>query len=171
MKRNCLLLIISAVLLTASESYAKGWPVKVEQIPGTIAMHKGMGLDMQTEFGVSLVGGGSSLPDRFFLRQRAGFLYFYEPWFFSVGATIEGLGMPGLAGGVETEVSNLSFGGWMQGGISVGKDHTFLHAGIGWSVFGAEWQHQVFGTEGRAHALLIKVRLPLGIILAGLKMR
>lgn len=170
MKKVCFLPVIIAVLFTAQVTEAKSrYPGKVEQIPGTIAMHRGIGLDIQLEAGVGLVDV-HSLNERFFLRHRVGFLCFYEPWFFSIGATVEGLGLPGLAGGVEAEVSNLQFGGWLQGGISVGKEHNFMHIGIGWSVFGVEWQNQVFGTE-HANAFLLKLKAPLGILFMGLKMK
>jgi hypothetical protein len=170
MKRALFLFIICAAIFMQKNSYARGWyPGKVETIPGTLMKHKGIGLDLQTEFGVGLVDV-QTLSERFFLRQRIGILCFYEPWFFSFGATVEGLGLPQFAGGVETEVTNLYFGGWLQFGASVGKERNYLHAGLGWSVFGVEWQNQILGTE-HANALLVKIRAPLGIILMGTQMK
>ncbi len=173
MKRIISIAVVSSVLLMASNSYAKNWwyPGKVEIIPGSFAMHRGVGLDFQAEIGVGLINV-DSLEERFFLRQRVGLLYFYEPWFYALGVTVEELGMPSFAVGIEAEVSNLAMGGWVEGGVSIGRgQHIFMHAGIGWSTFGVEWQHQVFGTEADAHALLLKLRIPLGILFMGLQMK
>lgn len=170
MKRALFTFVVYVILFTAKDGQAKGWyPGKVEVIPGTLMKYKGVGLDLQTEFGVGLVDV-QSLSERFFLRQRIGVLCFYEPWFFSLGATVEGLGLPNFAAGMEIEATNLYFGGWLQFGASIGKEHNYLHLGLGWSVFGVEWQNQIFGTE-HANAFLLKVKLPLGILLMGRNMK
>lgn len=110
--------------------------------------------------------GVAALEHRFFGRGRAGVLIIHEPYFVTIGGTVEGVGLPRIAGGIEAGVSHLWWGLWVQGGVAVdlGPD-LFFHLSAGFTLLGVEWQRRVTGDPGtdRRDSIAIVLRLPIGI--------
>jgi hypothetical protein len=121
---------------------------------------QGFGPDAQ------IVGGGGfalsgNLDNNFVGRLRLGALYAYEPWLFNAGMTLEVGALAGVGLGGELEVNRFD-GIYANVGLArIEHDHVMGHLGLGYLVFGVEWQHAFSG--GRpSDALLLEVRLPVG---------
>ena len=95
-------------------------------------------------------------------RLRLGALFAYEPWVLNLGVTGElgALAEHGL--GLELELNHMS-GPWLQLNASRVEPGRFMgHVGLGYFVFGVEWQH-AFG-DAPQDAVLFVLRLPIGIL-------
>jgi len=121
---------------------------------------QGFGPDAQ------IVGGGGfglsgNLDNNFVGRLRLGALYAYEPWLFNAGMTLEVGALAGVGVGGELEVNRFD-GVYANLGLAkIEHDHLMGHLGVGYLVFGVEWQHAFSGGKP-SDALLLEVRLPVG---------
>lgn len=171
-KEKVFLMSLCFVLFTGFSANAKKYCFgKVDMIPGTFALFKGIGADFQMEMGYSVNKVGNKW-ERFFMRKRLGLIYYVEPWFFSIGGIFEWHSIPSLAGGVEIEFDHLYKGFWGQSGVSFGaKDKKVVHFGAGVSIFGAELQYKLDGEGEKNYAFLGKIKIPLGILFMGLAIK
>jgi hypothetical protein len=122
---------------------------------------EGFGPDAQLTGGLGF-GFEGKLDNYFLARARIGGLYASAPWIFNLGATLELGALAGLGWGGELELSR---SGALYGNLGlarVDESRWQLHAGIGFMIFGLEWQHRFGGPEPH-NALLFEVRLPLGL--------
>ncbi|MET0384711.1 MAG: hypothetical protein ABW321_02070 [Polyangiales bacterium] len=114
-----------------------------------------------------LVGGGGfafdgALDNYFLARARLGALYAREPWIANLGLTVEVGALARLGVGGEVEL-NGPYGVFGKLGVARVDGSAWMgHAGIGWLVFGIEWQHR-FESATPHDALMFHVRMPLGI--------
>jgi hypothetical protein len=93
---------------------------------------------------------------------RLGGLYAYEPWIANLGATLEIGGLANFGLGGELELNTFG-GGYGQLGFTHDNHDAWLsHLGVGFMIFGLEWQHR-FSPKLTDDALLFDVRVPLGI--------
>lgn len=128
---------------------------------------------------VNIEGGvGSVFRDSkrltFLTRARVGALFVRDNHFYQVGATAEWLSaLEGPAFGAQAEYLNLEMGAWFQVGGSIdtkAKPGGMLAAGL--SIVGVEAQLREFDGDTDPHvALLAKLRLPLGILVYGIRSR
>ena len=138
----------------ASATLARAQPLP-EQL-----RYDGLALDLQPEFGVTLLAGGRSERSKWLGRLRAGMLVARDPIFVATGAIVEVGGLAQRALGVASELTHLN-GLWGRVAAVRGRRAQFgLQLAWGWSWFGLEWQRR-FGQP--ANALLFVVRAPLGI--------
>lgn len=97
-----------------------------------------------------------------FGRLQLGWLWLREPWVFTMGVTTTygGLGNFGL--GVITEITNIWQGMWGQfeSAWVFGRGVQFSVAG-GFTLIGVEWK---FSPNKSDHAVLIKLRIPIGLV-------
>jgi hypothetical protein len=95
-------------------------------------------------------------------RVQAGALWANEPYYFSFGATAELGGAADRGLGAQVTMTHLYAGTWAHLGASwLPRDSAAMTSvGVGWSLFGVEWQHRL--DDGQGDALLLHVRLPLG---------
>jgi hypothetical protein len=93
-------------------------------------------------------------------RLQAGALWANEPYYFSFGATAEIGGAADRGVGAQVTMTHLYAGTWTHLGASwLPRDSAAMGSlGLGWSLFGAEWQHRFDDGD----AVLLHVRLPLG---------
>ena len=130
------------------------------------ALRSGVTWDVEAEVGFALAGIDAT-PQRFFVRARAGILSAHEPLFFTAGATFEGAGPVGLAGGLQLGLSHLWAGVWGALGLAVDESaDTFIHLQAGYTIFGFEWHRRLTGDPkplDDRDVYLFKVRLPIGI--------
>jgi hypothetical protein len=122
---------------------------------------EGFGPDAQLVGGLGF-GLDGKLNNYFLARGRLGALYASAPWIVNLGLTAEVGALAGLGFGGELELSR---GGSFYGSLGVARvDHGrwLVHAGVGFMIFGLEWQHTLEGPNP-SHALLLEVRLPLGL--------
>lgn len=167
--RYVLLAVFALIFLFSSKTAAKTieWPfAKRWARSNTLVLVQGYGLDFQAEGGIVLNDIGQ-WSQRFFFRERIGLIYLYDPWYFAVGAILEGTGLPNLAAGIQAEVLHMS-GYWAEAGISGGEEGGFIHISVGWFIGGFEWQRRVIGDSEELNAFLLKLKLPLGAILMGI---
>jgi hypothetical protein len=122
---------------------------------------EGLGPDAQLTGGIGF--GFETRLDNFFLaRARLGVLYAAEPWIANLGFTAEVGALAGLGWGAELELSRAGTLFGSAGVARVDEKRWLAHLGIGFTIFGLEWQH-VFGGSEPHNALLLEVRLPLGL--------
>ena len=129
--------------------------------PGRSNTVEGLGPDAQLVGGLGF-GLDGKLDNYFLARGRLGVLYATAPWIVNVGLTAEVGALAGLGWGGELELSR---GGSFYGSVGVARvDHGrwLMHAGLGFMIFGLEWQHTFEGPNPN-DALLLEVRLPLGL--------
>lgn len=116
-----------------------------------IALTVGAGIGIDQPLGTNVLA-----------RVRLGAMFAYEPWVLNLGVTgeIGALAEHGL--GLELELDHMS-GPWLQVNASRVEPGRFMgHLGLGYFVFGVEWQH-AFG-DAPQDALLFVLRLPIGIL-------
>lgn len=146
------------MLLLADPAFAQK---KVDQ-----PLRIGVSWDAEAELGFALAGIDST-PQRFFIRARAGILSAEEPFFFTAGATFEGSGPVGIAGGFQIGVSHLWTGLWGTLGLAVDeRSDAFFHLSAGYSLIGIEWHRRMTGDPkplDDRDVYLLKLRLPIGI--------
>jgi hypothetical protein len=121
----------------------------------------GFGPDAQLVGGLGF-GFEGRLPNYFLARGRLGALYATAPWIVSLGLAVEVGAIAGFGWGGELELSR---GGtfYATAGFSrVDGARWLAHAGLGYTIFGLEFQH-VFSGPNPVNALLFEVRLPLGL--------
>ena len=128
---------------------------------------------------VNLEGGvGSVFRDSkrltFLTRARVGALFVRDNHFYQVGATAEWLSaLDRPAFGAQAEYLNLEMGAWFQVGGSIdtkAKPGGMLAAGL--SIVGVEAQLREFDGDTEPHvAVLAKLRLPIGILVYGIRSR
>ena len=121
----------------------------------------GFGPDAQLVGGLGF-GLGGKLNNYFLARARLGALYASAPWIVNAGLTVEVGALAGLGWGGELELSR---GGGLFGTLGVARvdqSRWLLHAGLGYSIVGLEWQHTFEGPTPN-DALLLQVRVPLGL--------
>ncbi|HET8935136.1 MAG TPA: hypothetical protein VFN67_16925, partial [Polyangiales bacterium] len=121
----------------------------------------GFGPDAQLVGGIGF-GFERKLDNVFLARARLGALYATAPWIVNLGLTAEVGAIAGFGWGAELELSRgATFFG--SAGVSrVDRSRWLAHAGLGFTIFGLEWQH-VFDGPKPHNALLLEVRLPLGL--------
>lgn len=122
---------------------------------------EGFGPDAQLVGGLGF-GLDGKLNNYFLARGRLGALYATAPWIVNLGLTVEVGALAGLGWGGELELSR---GGSAFGIVGVSRvDHArwLMHVGVGYSIFGLEWQHTFEGPNPN-NAVLLEVRLPLGL--------
>jgi len=122
---------------------------------------EGFGPDAQLVGGLGF-GLDGKLDNYFLARGRLGLLYATAPWIVNLGVTAEVGALAGLGWGAELELSR---GGAFFGSVGVSRvdqDRWLMHAGLGFMIFGMEWQHTFEGPSPN-NALLLEVRLPLGL--------
>lgn len=108
------------------------------------------------------IGIDEALDSNVFVRLRLGGLFAFEPWVLNLGATGELGALAEWGAGVELELNHMS-GPWLQvNAARVEHDRFMGHLGLGYFVFGVEWQH-AFGDEP-ADAVLFVLRLPIGLL-------
>jgi hypothetical protein len=122
---------------------------------------EGLGPDAELTGGGGL-GIGGKLENPFLARVRVGALYAHQPWIANLGVTLElgALGRFGLGGEFE-----LNFGRGFFGNVGVARvegNPWMSHVGVGFMIFGLEWQHR-YARERPRDALMLFVRMPLGI--------
>jgi hypothetical protein len=121
----------------------------------------GFGPDAQLVGGLGF-GFERKLDNYFLARARLGALYATAPWIVNLGLTAEVGAIAGLGWGAELELSR---GGTFYGNAGVARvdqARWLAHLGLGFTIFGLEWQH-VFDGPKPHDALLFEVRLPLGL--------
>ncbi len=122
---------------------------------------RGFGPDLQVQGGIGF-GLTHKLDNNFLGRIRLGGLYAYEPWIANLGATLEVGGLASFGLGGELEINTFG-GGYGQLGFTHDEQKAWLsHLGVGFMIFGLEWQH-LFAPKLNDDALLFDVRVPLGI--------
>ena len=121
----------------------------------------GLGPDAQLVGGLGF-GVDGKLDNYFLARGRLGALYATAPWIVTLGLTVEVGALAGFGWGGELELSRggLFFGS--VGASRVDQGRWLMHAGLGFMIFGLEWQHTLEGPNPN-NALLLEVRLPLGL--------
>jgi hypothetical protein len=147
------LLVLSATCLPAARAAAQDAPreAPIFGVWPDIALSVGAGIGVDT-----------LLDSNAFARLRAGALFAFEPWVLNVGATGEVGALAELGAGLELELNHMT-GPWLQINASRVEPGRFMgHVGLGYFVFGVEWQH-AFG-EARADAVLFVLRLPIGLL-------
>lgn len=121
----------------------------------------GFGPDAQLIGGLGF-GLDGKLNNYFLARGRLGLLYATAPWIVNLGLTVDVGALAGLGWGGELELSR---GGSLFGTVGVSRvdhDRWLMHAGLGFMIFGLEYQHTFDGPKPN-NALLVEVRLPLGL--------
>ena len=111
-------------------------------------------------------GGGFGLRDSlatpFLGRVRLGGLYAFSPWIANLGVSFDVGALAKLGVGCELEL-NAWQGYFVDLGVARVEDKQWMgHAALGYTVFGIEWQ-QLFSESNPNYALLLEIRLPLGI--------
>jgi hypothetical protein len=122
---------------------------------------EGFGPDGQLVGGLGFAFDGK-LDNYFLARGRLGALYATSPWILNLGMTVEVGALAGLGWGGELEMSRAGTFFGSAGFARVDDSRWLMHAGVGFAVFGLEWQH-VFGGPDPHNALLFEVRVPLGL--------
>ncbi|MEE2780295.1 MAG: hypothetical protein VYE15_07220 [Myxococcota bacterium] len=110
------------------------------------------------------LGGGVDTEDKglFFGRARGGFLWVREPFFTSLGVTLEVGPFAPISAGVQGEIAHLGTGLWMNLGACVDLDaRPGVNVGLGWSIFGAEARYLGGGDEESTWTLFGKLRIPI----------
>ena len=110
------------------------------------------------------LGGGvdNENKGRFFGRARGGFLWVREPFFTSLGLTLEVGPFSPISAGVQAEAAHLSTGLWGNLGASVDLEASpAVSVGLGWSIFGAEARYHGLGDEEATWTLFGKLRIPI----------
>lgn len=132
--------------------------------PGLIPAHRNRRIlpDLQFE-----AGGGAELRGdlirHYLVRARLGALLPVDPWVFGAGLTGEVGGAVELGAGAVLDAIHLESGFSFEVGTAYGRaDGALVRAGLGWSVFGLEYQHLF--ASAPIDALFFKVRVPLGIL-------
>jgi hypothetical protein len=95
-----------------------------------------------------------------------------HPTFLSLGAFVGHFspfgGLGATSFGVEAETMSLLWGLSAGAGVGLALDGRFTaHASVGWSIFLVEGQARWDGAE-RHDAVILKMRLPIGVMLWGL---
>ena len=94
-------------------------------------------------------------------RTRIGFLSLKEPYYFSAGGLFSYGGVGGAAIGLQASLTSVWGGVWLQGEVAWSFERGMILAlAGGYSLFGAEVR--AFD-GGRNAAIIIKLRLPLGL--------
>jgi hypothetical protein len=122
---------------------------------------EGFGLDAQ------LTGGGGfafghRLDNYFLGRGRVGGLYAHHPVIANLGLTLELGGLARFGAGGELELNHGS-GPYASLGLArVSGQEWMTHLGVGFMIFGVEWQHRL-SAAAASDALMFHVRVPIGI--------
>lgn len=97
-----------------------------------------------------------------FGRVQVGWLWLEEPWVATMGLTASYGGLGGFAIGTVTELTHIWRGFWVQFHPAwvIGRGYRMSTA-AGFSTFGVEWM--TIPMDG-VHAVLIKIRIPIGLI-------
>lgn len=121
----------------------------------------GWSWDLEVDLGLRLAERNIDAPLGM-ARLQAGALWADEPMYYSLGLTAEIGGAAGRGLGAQATVTHLFTGTWAHLGASwLVRDSAAMTAlGVGWSLFGVEWQHRFDG--GQSDVLLFHLRLPLG---------
>lgn len=109
-----------------------------------------------------------------FFRARPGVLIVRDDDFYQLGATAEYMGLSRRpAFGLQAEYLHLQLGTWIQVGGSIDtKGRPGVMGAVGLSIFGVEAQVREFDqVSDAAFALIGKVRIPIGILVYGLRTR
>jgi len=138
------------------------------------ARRVGNSWDLEVELGVRVapeflglfgwnIGDFKYRPDHwFYSRIRAGYLVLNEPWYLSFGPTVVYGGLGEWSFGIQGVLTNIYDGYWcsFETAWSLKRNLKFsLGSGLG--IFGLEWVSTV---HPAGHAILLKVRLPIGLI-------
>jgi hypothetical protein len=153
-----LLLCLGCLLVTWHASV----PARLRaDAPDAALRANGLGPDVQLVGGGGL-GLGGTLSNPFLGRARLGALYALAPWIANVGVTFDVGALGKLGFGCEFEL-NAWRGYFVDLGIAGVDDKQWMgHVSLGYTIFGIEWQHR-FSDSTPSHALLLEVRLPLGV--------
>jgi len=132
---------------------------------GGLPAMRGVSWDFELELGVGFAVQGD-LDDELLGRARGGVLFIQEPFFLSVGVTGEVGGLAGYGVGLQGDLIHLWGGYTFQVGAEYAEGGAWIvHAGLGYAILSAEWQHD-FDTD--ADALFFKLRIPIGIVFYGM---
>jgi hypothetical protein len=124
----------------------------------------GFGPDAQVTGGIGFELG-EMIDNPFLARLRLGGLYAYEPFVIHLGVTGEVGALAELGLGGELELDHFN-GAYVQlAAASTNGPDLMLHAAVGYTIVGVEWQHRFADVNhgGESDALLLQVRLPLGL--------
>jgi hypothetical protein len=117
-------------------------------------MRRMTALDLNAELGRISTDGAP------WARVRGGWMWVREPHIFSLGLALESGFRRSAAVGVQAEWTHLQSGVWAQTTAGVDfKGRSFAHPSLGWSIFGVE-------RRSIDDAWLLKLRIPIGVILA-----
>lgn len=144
------LLLAFSLLCAGTASSAE--PARVEFDAN--GMRRMDALDLNAELGRISSDGAP------WMRARAGRMWIREPHVFSLGLAFESGFRRSAAVGAQAEWTHLQSGVWAQATAGVDfKGRGFAHPSLGWSVFGVE-------RRTLDDAWLLKLRIPIGVILA-----
>lgn len=138
------------------------------------ARRSGTSWDLEIEIGVRIlpeffgllgwdIGDLKYKPSHwFYSRVRVGYLVLNEPWYLSVGPTVVVGGLGDYSFGIQGVMTNIYDGYWSSFEVawSIQRNLKFS-LGCGLGIFGFEWTSTL---APAGHAILFKIRLPLGLI-------
>lgn len=131
------------------------------------AARRGISWDLELEGGV-LAYGHPGVRYRGMGRIRGGVLLISEPHYLSLGGAFEGFGQVEAAT-VYAMYTHLYTGLWAETGLGMTVEKEFtIHVSAGFTLLGVEFQKN-FGDGSRDNlALIVKMRIPIGILVFGL---
>ena len=128
-------------------------------------------LDLNYEFGLGLFGRGTEHIS--YSRFRVGGTRFLEPKAFTLGAIGEiehtKRGIP-AAFGLQLEHLSMRTSAWVQLGslIETSGKYRFT-GGVGWQIFGADFQYRPAASKGEDWSVSGKVRVPINWIVRAIR--
>ncbi len=114
------------------------------------------------------IGGGFSLdsdiPNWLLLRARPGIFYLYDTTLLMLGPTIMHGAMLNWGVGGQFEFINTEVGLSVQLGAETNFEQTQLNASLGYALFGLEYDFLTDNNAAARHAIMFKLRIPLGYL-------
>jgi len=157
---SMLALMCLVTLLHATHAAAQG--LDEEERPAEHVPVSGFWPDLALTFGGG-IGLEHSLYSNVMARLRVGALLAAEPFFYHLGVTGEVGGLAEHGYGLEAEINHIH-GLFLRVGMQrVAGDEWMSEVGFGIAVAGLEWHHRWTPGDDDYNALMLTIRLPIGI--------